>query len=151
MRRRRGGQGGSALIELVVFVLPGLLLLLAYAVFYGRVLYHYEVAQKAAHHAARYLAGAAIINMGDAAQAPNEIAVALAIAQAGLRELNPGPNRGPFVTITCDGGGCLGINLPATVSVQVDLITHNELLGDFAPEIGNLPVQAVSTMRYVGN
>jgi len=149
MRRRR--QGGAILIELAVFVVPACLMLLAYAVFYGQVLYNYQVAQKAADHAARYLAGAPAINMSDPLQVANEVALAKAIANAGLRDVHPGANRGPFIIVHCGNGDCLGVGLPATVMVQVVIINHNELFNYFAPEVMDGAIQVSSTRRYVGN
>ena len=151
MRRRRTGQRGAILIELAVFVVPAFLMLLAYAVFYARVLYHYQVAQKAAQDAARYLASAPAMHMGDPARIAGEVAVAKAIAGAGLQELRPGPNRGPFVSVQCGSGDCWGLSLPATVTVRVAIINHNDLFSDFALELSDGPMDVGSTMRYVGN
>jgi hypothetical protein len=151
MRRHRDRQRGAALIELAVLVVPAFLMLLAYAVFFGRVLYNYQVAQKAAQDAARYLAGAPAINMGDPALVASEVAVAKAIADAGLRELRPGPYRGPYVTVQCGNKDCLGFGLPATVTVRVALINHNDLFTDFAVELVDGQMDIGSTMRYVGN
>jgi len=151
MRRRREQQGGAILIELALFVVPAFLMLLAYAVFYGQVLYNYQVAQKAADHAARYLAGAPAMNMGDPALVASEVAVAKAIAVAGLQELHPGPNRGPFVSVQCGTGDCWGVGLPPSVTVRVAIINHNDLFGGFAPEVTGGAMQVSSTRRYVGN
>ena len=151
MRRRRELEGGAILIELAVFVVPAFLMLLAFAVFYGQVLYNYQVAQKAADHAARYLAGAPAMNMSDSAQVGNEVALAKAIAEAGLRDVHPGINRGPFITVQCGNGDCLGVGLPATVMVRVVIVNHNDLFNDFAPEVTGGAMQVSSTRRYVGN
>jgi hypothetical protein len=143
-------QRGAAAVELAV-TLPALMLLLAYIVFYGRVLYNYEVAQKAAHDAARYLSSAAVVNLRSAAQAGNEVAVAQAIANAELAGLNPGPDNGPFVFAQCDGLPCLGLAQPNLVSVSVQIVVQNDIFGYYVPYLGNSLLQARSTMRYVGN
>jgi hypothetical protein len=145
-----GRQRGIAAVELAL-TLPVLLTLLAYLVFYGRVLYNYEVAQKAAHDAARYLSGAAAINMRNTTQAANEVAVAQAIANAELAGLNPGAGNGPFVFIQCDGLPCLGLSLPNQVGVNVQIVVQNDIFGYYVPYLGDTLLQARSSMRYVGN
>jgi hypothetical protein len=144
------GQRGAAAVELAL-TLPVLLMLLAYIVFYGRVLYNYEVAQKAAHDAVRYLSSAAAVNMRNPAQVGNEVAVAQAIVNAELAGLNPGPGNGPFVFIQCDGVQCLGMSLPGLVKVEVQIRVQNDIFGYYTPYMGDSWLQARSTMRYVGN
>ncbi|MFS2003898.1 TadE/TadG family type IV pilus assembly protein [Duganella sp. CT11-25] len=143
-------QRGAAAVELAL-TLPVLLMLLAYIMFYGRVLYNYEVAQKAARDAVRYLSSAAAVNMRSTAQAANEVAVAQAIANAELAGLNPGPGNGPFVFIRCDGLPCLGLALPNLVRVDIQIVVQNDIFGYYVPYLGSSLLQAGSTMRYVGN
>jgi hypothetical protein len=143
-------QRGAAAVELAL-TLPVLMILLGYIVFYGRVLYNYEVAQKAAHDAARYLSSAAAVNMRSTAQVGNEVAVTQAIANAELAGLNPGPGNGPFVFIQCDGVQCLGMSLPVTVKVEIQILVRNDIFGYYMPYTGDSWLQARSVMRYVGN
>ena len=146
----RSLQRGVAAVELAL-TLPVIMLLLAYIVFYGRVLYNYEVAQKAARDAVRYLSSAAAVNMRSAAQAGNEVAVAQAIATAELAGLNPGAGNGPFVFVQCDGLPCMGLALPSLVRVDVQIVVRNDIFGYYVPYLGDSLLQARSTMRYVGN
>jgi hypothetical protein len=145
-----GRQRGAVAVELAL-TLPVLLMLLAYIVFYGRVLYNYEVAHKAARDAARYISSAAAINMRNTTQVGKEVAVAQAIANAELAVLNPGAGSGPFVFIRCDSLPCLGLALPNQVGVSVQIVVRNDIFGYYVPYLGDTLLQANSTMRYVGN
>lgn len=144
-------QGGVAAIEFAA-ILPVLLLLLAFTVFFGRVFWHYTAAQKAAHDAGRYLSSVPPIEMRTPARVANVMLVARAIAEQEVAGLNPGPFP-PVITILCDGLWCAGFNPPATITVGVQLAMFDETLYSVTSEIlGDtpLPLTAAVTMRYVG-
>ena len=104
-------QCGAIALELALtlgFLFP----VAAMLIYYGRVLYHYEVAQKAAHDAVRYLASASVANINNPATATHEVEVAQAILQQELSVLNPYKLA---ITIACDGQVCAGMAVPLTV------------------------------------
>lgn len=141
--RRRRGAVALELVLTLGFLLPVAALLL----FYGQVLYNYEVAQKAAHDAVRYLAGASILNLKNPAMVTHEIAMAQAIVQQELSVLSPSMLA---VSVTCDGMQCAGLSVPSTVTVSLQILVHNEMYGD-APALADQLVVATQSMRYVGN
>jgi Flp pilus assembly protein TadG len=142
----RVAQAGAVVVELALsltFLLP----IAAFLLFYGRVLYNYEVAQKATHDAVRYLSSASVSNMSDPAQSGYEIAVAQAIVRAELSVLNPSALS---VAVSCDGFQCAGFSPPSTVAVSVQIRVNNDLPG-YATEVSSQVIQANHSMRYVGN
>ncbi|MYN25468.1 TadE/TadG family type IV pilus assembly protein [Duganella levis] len=139
-------QRGAVALELALtlgFLFPVVAMLL----FYGRVLYNYEVAQKATHDAVRYMASASILNMQNSDLAGYEVAVTKAIAQQELSVLNPYKMA---MSVTCDGLECGGLSVPSTVTVGVQIKVHNDLI-DYAPEVADQTIVATQSMRYVGN
>lgn len=153
-RRLRGQtrrhQRGIAAIELAV-ILPVMLLLLTIPLFFGRVFWHYTVAQKAAHDAARYLSGVSLAEMTAPAGIGHVVAVAQAIATAEMSDLNPGPYA-PVVTIQCDGISCDGFIMPSTVRVVVRMPMYDGIFSSFTSDIvgvSGLLLTADVTMRYV--
>lgn len=148
LARRR--QRGIAAIELAV-ILPVVLIMLSVPLFFGRVFWHYTVAQKAAHDAARYLSGVSLAEMTAPGRIGKVIAVAQAIATAEMSDLNPGPYA-PGVTIQCDGVSCFGFAPPSTVRVVVQMPIYDDIFPAFTSELvgayGWL-LTADVTMRYV--
>ncbi|TFW23258.1 TadE/TadG family type IV pilus assembly protein [Duganella callida] len=141
-------QGGAALLELAL-TLPVLLTMLAYLVFYGRLLYTYEIMQKASRDATRYLSTASATNMHSPALVGQEIAVTQAILQSELGTMGAAAS-GAFVTILCNATLCNGGVLPTTVTVVVELGVQNDLPG----YVNDFPAPwliASQTMRYAGN
>jgi hypothetical protein len=158
-RKPRGRERGSVAVECVT-VLPVLFLLLSAMLFFGRVFWHYTVAEKAAHDAAGFLARTTLREI----KTPNggEVAVALVaakIAQEELKELNPG--GGVFVTISCYVGEpdsywdrCYGIDLPKKVMARVTVSINDPFLDAFTSEFTNgepIILRAVMATDYVGN
>lgn len=146
--RRR--QSGIATIELAIIV-PVMLLFLTVPLFFGRVFWHYTVAQKAAHDAARYLSGVALSQMTAPLHIGHEVAVAQAIAAAEMSDLNPGPYP-PVVTILCDGITCDGFVAPSVVRVVVRMRMYDWIFPAFTSDISGasgLLLTADTTMRYV--
>jgi hypothetical protein len=139
-------QRGAVALELALtlgFLFPVAAMLL----FYGRVLYNYEVAQKAAHDAARYLSSASAANILNSDKAGYEVAVTRAIVQQELSVLTP---YKLVVSVTCDGMECGGLSLPSTVTVGLQIKVHNDLYG-YAPDLADQTITATHSMRYVGN
>lgn len=142
-------QYGTALLELAL-ALPVLLTLVACVAFYGRLLYNYQVAQKASHDAVRYLSSASQASMFDPQLAMKEEALTRDIAEAELIALDRQAISGPFIFIQCDGIPCVGSSLPTTVTVEVQLTMNKKLLPDFIPFLSSLRLRARNTMRYAG-
>lgn len=148
---RAWGQRGVAAMELAL-ILPLLLILLAVPLFFGRVFWHYTVAQKAAHDAARYFATVPLTQMRN----PNQVGYAVEVAQAIVAEvtadLKPGPYP-PVITVWCDSHICDGFSAPIKVNVIVRISMHDEIFpfvtASFMGEFG-LPLTAGVTMRYAG-
>jgi Flp pilus assembly protein TadG len=139
-------QCGAVALELALtlgFLFPVAAMLL----FYGRVLYNYEVAQKAAHDAVRHMASANVLNINDNAMVGFEVAVAQAIAREEVSVLNPSVLG---VSVSCDGVQCLGLGVPTTVTVSVQIKVRNQMYG-YAPELADQNIIATQSMRYVGN
>ncbi|MGZ8320168.1 MAG: TadE/TadG family type IV pilus assembly protein, partial [Telluria sp.] len=141
-----------AAVEMAI-MLPILIMLLAVPLYYGRVFWHYTVAQKAAHDAARYLISAPLTQMRNPAQVGNALAVANAIIDAELAELNPGPYQ-PVVTIQCNGVTCGGLIPPSTIRINIQIAMYDPLLSSMTERyVGayGVLINADATMRYAGN
>ncbi|QJD89125.1 pilus assembly protein [Duganella dendranthematis] len=139
-------QCGAVALELALtlgFLFPVAAMLL----FYGRVLYNYEVAQKAAHDAVRHMASANVLNINNNAMVGFEVAVAQAIVREEVSVLNPSVLG---VSVACDGLQCLGLGVPTTVTVGVQIKVRNQMYG-YAPELADQNITATQSMRYVGN
>lgn len=159
--RTRQGERGSVAVEFAL-VLPTILIpLLAATLYFGRFFWHYTVAEKAAHDAARFLASASPTDLK--IQVPNGEAyivnAAKAIAQAEIAELKPGSGS-PLVYVYCDAGPCLPYKttpLPQIVSVYVVMSVEDPFFSPisslFNLDAGPLAVQIDATGRsdYVGN
>lgn len=148
-------QRGSAAVELAL-ILPVFVLLLVFAFYFGRVYWHYSVAQRAAHDAARYLATVSQADMltpvaggGDAAA----VAVARDIVQAETQWLRPGPY--PIeVYVDCDGYGCTGHTLPKKVRVALRMYMYDDFFSSYTSGFGGtsgLEVLADVKIPYAGN
>lgn len=142
-------QRGVAAVEFAVILPLLVLVLLAAPLSMGRILWHYTVAQKAAHDAARYLATVPDGEMRTPALAPLAVQVARDIAEAELADLNPGPTL-PAVSILCNGINCTGAASPTTVHVNVLIEVSDPIFGmNFGSEFGLL-ISADVTLRSNG-
>lgn len=112
-------QRGIAAVELAL-VLPILLVLLAFRLYLGRVLWHYTVIERAAQAAARYLSIIPASEIKNTTTAPAVAAVANHIVAAETAELAPGSVL-PLVNINCDTGTCGGITTPGTVRGTIEV------------------------------
>jgi hypothetical protein len=153
-------ERGSVAVELailLVFVLPPLL---AAPLFYGRVLWHYTVAEKAVHDAARFLAAAPPGEMKMAGLNGEVLAVTAArsLAEQEIAELNTG-GYAPTIGISCDGLPFCAPNkpLPQLVTVALTMTIEDPFFGGIIAEYfgqGNaisIPLDPVATFNYVGN
>jgi hypothetical protein len=153
-------ERGSVAVELailLVFVLPPLL---AAPLFYGRVLWHYTVAEKAVHDAARFLAAAPPGEMKMAGLNGEVLAVtaARALADQEVAELNTG-SYAPTVGISCDSTPFCPPSkpLPQYITVTIALTVEDPFLGAIIAEYfggGNtmgIHLEPTATFSYVGN
>ncbi|MBV7535631.1 pilus assembly protein [Duganella sp. sic0402] len=150
MNHARSRQRGAVALELAL-CLPVLLTVLASLLFYGRVLYSYEVVQKSAWAGARYLSSVPAMNIKNPLLSTQEINLATAMIRQELGTVAPDPGA-LIVFISCDGGPCNGLPnyLPASVTVTVMFDLQSTLHG-YADSLPSLRMRASHTMRYVGN
>jgi len=160
MKRR---QRGSVAVELALVLGTILLPLMAAALFFGRLFWHYTVAEKAAHDAARFLAAASPTELKTQCQNPFYdaciVSTARALARAELAELNPGSSF-PQVIVECDDDACL-VNknspLPKVINVHVSMTVEDPFLTPvtmlFTGDMSNMAILINATGRsyYVGN
>ncbi|WP_426178359.1 TadE/TadG family type IV pilus assembly protein [Massilia sp. TWR1-2-2] len=145
-------QHGVAAVELAI-IIPILMMLVAVPFFLGRVLWHYSVAEKAAHDAARYLSSVPVTEMKSQSRIAAVVDVARQIYELEVAELNPGlfPATPTFL---CGGITCAGLFVPDTVRVNVqmrvfaDFITTETVY--FTDEEGGFVLNADVTLPYVG-
>jgi hypothetical protein len=150
--QRQPGQRGAVLVELAL-TLTLLLTLVAYAAFYGRLLYTYQVMQKASHDAVRYLSSTSRAAIANPLLAPKEQALTRDIVLAELKDLGldtPTAN-GPFIFIHCGENDCVGNAEPTLVSVEVQLTIFPESLSSFIPFANSKLLRARNVMRHVGS
>jgi Flp pilus assembly protein TadG len=153
-RTKLRGQGGVA-VEFAV-LLPVILLLLAAPLFFGRIFWHYTVAQKAAQDAVRFLAAAnpaEIKTPGAGGTEAPIAAVARSIVLAEIAELNPGPYQ-PGVDVLCDGRTCFGFQIPIKVTVGVTIPVYDEFFAGITSQFtggDQILLIPVATTNYVGN
>jgi Flp pilus assembly protein TadG len=152
MNSKRRKQGGVAAVEFAV-ILPLIIIMLAFPVFFARMFMHYSVAQKAAHDAAIYLANIPAVEMSNYERSLDATDVANALAREELGELRPGGGTHALVAVLCDGGPC-GTATPAVVSVEVRMRMYDDTLNFFTWEaIGGdgIELRAKASATYVGN
>lgn len=135
-------------------MLPLLILILALGLFFARIYMFYSVGQKAAHDATRFLSTVTQAEMRTPAGGFGEARVAALarwIAQEELMDI-VGFTDGIMIHISCDLRAC-GQDIPKTVTVQVQIILHDDILDSLTSVyLGNTDVAVVGdvTMRYVG-
>jgi Flp pilus assembly protein TadG len=145
---------GSVAVEMAA-VLPIFILLLALPFFLARVFWYYDVGQKAAHDAARYMSMASQAEMRTPGSGFNEAqvpAVARWIAQQELEEILPYTD-GIIINIQCDLNAC-GATAPATVRADVQITLHDSVLSQLTSTyLGSTSMILAGdvTMRYAGN
>jgi len=138
----------------MAIMLPLLILILALGLFFARIYMFYSVGQKAAHDATRFLSTVTQAEMRTPAGGFGEARVAALarwIAQEELMDI-VGFTDGIMIHISCDLRAC-GQDIPKTVTVQVQIILHDDILDSLTSVyLGNTDVAVVGdvTMRYVG-
>jgi Flp pilus assembly protein TadG len=153
MNSMRRKQGGVAAVELAA-ILPLIILLLAFPLFFARMFMHYSVAQKAAHDGALYMANIALVEMMNEGRLADAGVVATALIRAELDELRPGRGHSTYVRVDCDGWTCGQNTAPTFVTVQVHMTMTDDIFSYFtlgAVGRNGIMVKAQATARYVGN
>ncbi|GGE61194.1 TadE/TadG family type IV pilus assembly protein [Massilia psychrophila] len=148
-------QRGVAAVEFAI-VLPVLMLVIAFTLFFGRILWHYTVAQKAAHDAVIMLANATTLEIATSRPDGEDVGIATlakAVAVEEIAELNPGMVA-PRVEVYCDSLACIGGGVPTQVRVVVRMKMSDIFLGGFSDQVGGnegVWIRADVRMPYVGN
>ena len=145
-------QRGIAAVEFAV-ILPLLVILLTFPIFFGRLFMHYSVIQKAAHDAAMYYARIPKVEMSSQTRSLAAVAVAQSNIDAELAELNPGGGRAPVVQFRCDDGPC-GDSAPNQITVHIRLTMFDDYFNDFTWEAvgaNGIQLNAQVTMSYLGD
>lgn len=146
---------GSVVVEFALF-LPVMIIMLAVPLLFGRVFWHYTVAQKASQDAVRFLASANAAEIKTPGAGGGEApiaAVARAIVMAEIAELNPGPYP-PSVNVLCDGFICAGFRIPGKVTVSVRMPIYDEFLSGITSNFtggDQILLEPVAMTHYVGN
>ena len=145
-------QRGVAAVELAI-ILPILMALLVVPFFFGRVFWHYTVAEKAAHDAARYLSSIPVTEMKSQARIAAVVDVARQIYDLEVATLNPGLFPA-MPTFQCGSITCAGLLVPDTVRVTIQMRVFANFLttetGNFTDEEGGIVLTADVTLPYVG-
>ncbi len=145
-------QRGVAAVEFAI-ILPLIVALITFPIFFARVFMHYSVAQKAAHDAAIYLSNIPLAEMSDYDRSLDAADVAAAIATEELAELRPGKGKKAVIQVQCDGGPC-GTFTPAEITVHVRMRMYDDFFNYWTGNVvgtGGIQLNAQATARYVGN
>lgn len=135
-------QRGVAAVELAL-LFPILLLLLTLPLYFGRTLWHYEVACNATQDAARFLSGVPAIEIKNPGRINGLLAAANIIIQQETAELHPGIYA-PVFTILCDGQTCDGFTKPSKITV----IVRMQIDDIFFPAYSNFSIAISSRTDY---
>jgi hypothetical protein len=149
---RHNKARGSAAVEFAL-ILPIIVSLLAFSLFFGRVFWHYSVIQKAAYDAARYLSTVEPNDMKSPERVNYSLEVAKAIIAAETAELNPLGYR-PDPLIQCNGDACDAFVLPNRVRVQVRMRIMDTIFSEYTGETAGDDGYAITadvTLPYVAN
>lgn len=141
---------GIAAIELAI-ALPFVLTVLACLLFFGSLFYKYQVTEKAAWNAGRYLSSIGRLEMKHPAQIGHHTAFARSMIDQQLSAISSGAYP-PSVTILCGATICDGFTLPATITVTVRVLATERLFGDLiSPWVeGEFVLTSSATLAYVG-
>lgn len=154
--RARRFQCGVAAVELAL-ILPLMLALITIPLIFGRVFWHYTVAQKVAHDAARYLSEVPLTDINSPDRAGFHYALARDIAAAEMSDLNPGPTT-PTVDFKCAYLSgyvpCDNAQTPTSLKVTVKIKMYDTLFPQSTVEYidaHGLLLSADVTVPYVSN
>jgi Flp pilus assembly protein TadG len=149
-------QRGVAAVELAL-LLPVIVALLMVPLLFGRIFWHYTVAQKAAHDAALYLSEVPLTDIRSPDRAGFHYALARDIASAEMSDLKPGSIT-PTVAFTCaylsGYTSCDNTQTPKSLKVTVQIDMFDTLFSQstlaFVGSEGLL-LSADVTVPYVAN
>ncbi|MDN4051990.1 pilus assembly protein [Massilia sp. YIM B02763] len=158
-RKRAPRARGSVAVELALLLLMFATMLYA-LLFFGWIFWHYTVATKAAHDAARFLAAATpreIQGSAGGAEVPI-VAVARRIAALEVGELSPGGgvSTGIFCYVGDSGGywnGCFGFDRPKKVMVRVTVYMRDPFFDMMIVKFTNstpVDLRTAAVMEYAG-
>jgi hypothetical protein len=149
---RRHKERGIAAVEFAL-ILPIIVTLLAFSLFFGRVFWHYSIIQKAAYDAARYLSMVEPNDMKSPERVKYSLEVAKAIVAAETAELNPMGYR-PEPLIQCNGDACDAFVMPNRVRVQVRMRIMDTIFSEYTSDLAGDEGYAITadvTLPYVAN
>lgn len=150
-RTRR--QRGIAAVEFAI-ILPILISLIAFPIFFGRVFMYYTVAHKAAQNAAMYLATIPKSEMYDINKSAAARDMAENIAYSTIAELSPGELGGIGLVLLCNGDPCgFGAEPINDIKVTVHMVMFDEYFSFFtwiALHDGPLVLNARVNVNYLG-
>lgn len=144
-----GKERGVAAIELALILAFVGIVLLPTFLWVGRLLWHYTVAEKAAHDAARYLSTVPVADMKSLNRSGTAVGIAMEVGNAETAELNLGDGL-PVYTITCGKFTCGGQGAPTTVRVAVQFPMSDPVFQLFTQDDG-IWITADVTLPYVGD
>jgi len=164
-RQLRRNAGGAVVIELVAVLGAILIPLLVASLFFGRFVWHYSVAQKAAHDAARFVASSSPTEMKIQCtlliyRDPCIVMAAMSLANAEMAELNPGGVDAPSIAVYCDEQKCAtnkDTPLPRMISVDIKMTVEDPFLTALSSAFSGttgpvaIPIHATGRSFYVGN
>ena len=142
-------QRGAAAVELAL-ILPILVTLMVFPIFYARCFWHYTVAQKAAQDAVRYLSQVPRAEMMATSFAASATNTALAIAQREMADIAPGLTY--KLRVYCDDMDCGLVpgKAPETVHVFINFSMVDDIFGVVETGRYGLRITADARMSYVG-
>lgn len=145
-------ERGVAAVELAV-ILPLIVILIAFPLFFGRVFMYYSVAHKAAQNSAMYLATVPRVEMQDNKKSAAAEDIAEEIVTATIGELKPGGLGAVVHQIDCDGGACGSGAIPNWITIHVRLVLYDEYFPNFTwifLHDGPLVLNAEAKVKYLG-
>jgi hypothetical protein len=155
LRQGRQHMHGGVAVEFAV-LLPVILLFVSGVLFFGRVFWHYTVAEKAAYDAVRFLAAVPAGEFriqGAGAEAPVSVAAKAIVAEE-LAELNQGGPYVPVVDVQCDGRSCGGTSIPTKLTVLITLNIFDPFFDGITSQFTGgteIVLYPVATMHYAEN
>lgn len=152
-KRSRSRHAGAAAVELAI-LLPILFVFFTIPLFFGRYFWHYSVANKAAHDAARYLSTISVREMRSATLAAAAGQVAFDIANEEVADLHPG-SAAPAIEVHCGPSPklCTGVGaspMPQTVIVKVELDMVDDIFNAVNTGFYGWRITAQAELPYVG-